>query len=106
MSKKYVPSGYQIIDLGSLDLSTSVTLSKETSEETQILYDILKGEENKPILLKLFEENSGALWNGVAVRNNDMCSLSFVSDDASSINSVVIYAFNDELIITLAHVDF
>ena len=55
MSKKYVPSGYQIIDLGSMDLISDVTLNKGTSEDVYILISLLYEDRllNKPILLKL-----------------------------------------------------
>lgn len=53
MSKKYAPSGYQIINLDFSDKTSNVGFVPETEDE-KLVMDILKNEHyNKPILISL-----------------------------------------------------
>ena len=52
--KKYVPSGYQIIDLGTIDLSNlPVTITASENEDVKTICEIVKEKRlsKKPILL-------------------------------------------------------
>lgn len=54
MSKKYVPSGYQIIDLDLSAVTQSGDSVTPTTEDEKILANILNnGTMNKPILLRI-----------------------------------------------------
>lgn len=55
MSKKYYPSGYQIIDLTDIELTGGDAFTPDLSEDAKILYNLMKTREiyRKPILLKL-----------------------------------------------------
>lgn len=60
MAKKYVPSGYQIINVGEMDLGSPITVSINDKPEYKILYDLIHSHElKKPILFNLYETNEG-----------------------------------------------
>lgn len=64
MAKKYVPSGYQIIDLTLTGEEQPFVISKDSSEDAKILWDTLtkhiSGKLVKPVLLHLYVENYDA----------------------------------------------
>ena len=77
MAKKYVPSGYQIIDLGSHDLSSAVTLSSFEGD-TKVLHDLcvelLENYPNKvakPFLIKIIETNTEQMIIGNPILDVD-----------------------------------
>lgn len=82
MSKKYVPSGYQIIDLGSIDLSDLPT-SKTASdgEDFKILIDLAKQGKlaSKPILCKYIASNSDMVCTEWGTIKGDGINLSSIT---------------------------
>ena len=76
MSKKYVPSGYQIINLDVSDKTSGIPFTPETEDE-KILHEILSsGKLSKPILLHII---TGAPYEitGFAVKTDNSISLTF-----------------------------
>ena len=73
MAKKYVPSGYQIIDLGSHDLSSAVTITKGTNADADVLIDLYEREKliDKPILLKVHDSNGSYSCSGFMTYSGD-----------------------------------
>lgn len=74
MSKKYVPSGYQIISIDVSDKTSGTPFSPETEDE-KLLYEILLSDEiKKPILLDI--KSSGYHLVGFAnidIRSTQVC---------------------------------
>lgn len=74
MAKKYSPSGYQIINLGLLDLSSSITITDYDTEELKVLREVFLNFSNqnkkdepihvKPILLSITNSDSGISYCG------------------------------------------
>lgn len=69
MAKKYVPSGYQIIDLGSLDLSSNVTINKGENADADVLISLVSEGKlgKKPILLSLYDEDEDVQLSGFGI---------------------------------------
>ena len=58
MSKKYIPNGYQIINLGDVGLdndNTNVTLSKGFSDDVDSLIEWAKHGCKKPVIIQLYD---------------------------------------------------
>ncbi len=70
MSKKYVPSGYQIIVLDLSDKTSGTAFTPETEDE-KILYEILRASKtSKPILLEINTPNIAL--SGFCVMEDDV----------------------------------
>ena len=66
MAKKYVPSGYQIINIDCSD-KTSETPFDPITEDEKLLFKIINDKKfDKPILLNVID-SSGILWTGFGV---------------------------------------
>ena len=59
MAKKYQPSGYQIIDLGTHDLSNAVTITASDNKDVLLLIENLQKESPKPILFTIKNSDDG-----------------------------------------------
>lgn len=73
MSKKYIPSGYQIINVFTYDDEGTIKIRE--SEDKTILKEILKNGINKPILLHLNDADGslGYVISGFAtLLNNEL----------------------------------
>lgn len=77
MAKKYVPSGYQIIDLGAHDLSSPVTINKGENADADVLIELKDNGKlySKPVLLHIADTDSGLDVMGFCVVNNDLDGL-------------------------------
>ena len=73
MSKKYVPSGYQIINLN-LSAQTSGTAFSVGTDDEKLLCDILNSGIKKPILLSIID-TSGDEWLGIPSYYDGVLSL-------------------------------
>lgn len=82
MAKKYLPSGYQIINLDVVD-NSGFTISPDDNEDSKILFDVMtlfldKGILKKPILLHLTETTNGNSVCGFAqvfASSENICEL-------------------------------
>ena len=102
MSKKYVPSGYQIINLEYPDIVSGTPLEKTPeTEDEKILYKILSdGNFSKPILVNIlcgdefFSQFANRLNSTIYVGDGSQTSYSFVmvtiSDDKSQIDYTLV----------------
>lgn len=98
MSKKYTPSGYQIINIDFDRLDEDSYLPKETEDE-KILFQILKtGIVQKPILL----HEKTTQTTGFPVISEHLLSIqSLLSDFASNVTIVVKWdSEEDKLLVT------
>lgn len=75
MAKKYSPSGYQIIDLGRHDLSSTITINKGENADADVLIDLYtRGKiSDKPILIRIVSGNSE--MSGFCTRAGDFLNL-------------------------------
>ena len=73
MAKKYVPSGYQIINLNVEDKSSGVAFTPETDDEKLLLKILESRECKKPILLHI--KTSSYDLTGIAVFDTSTISL-------------------------------
>lgn len=85
MSKKYVPSGYQIINIDVSDKTSGTAFTPETEDE-KLLFELLSGNVKKPILLKIITTN--VEFMGFALWENGAEILSIA--DTSYVESIVI----------------
>ena len=65
MAKKYVPSGYQIININASDKTSGTPFDVETDDE-KVLFDLLSKEITKPILLYCVDTEEQE-WIGIPV---------------------------------------
>lgn len=78
MGKKYVPSGYQIINIGNIDLSSPLTFTKGdgSNKDIQLLIDIVEEITNKeeilkkPILFSCYDENRDSYYSGFLTQSS------------------------------------
>ena len=70
MAKKYIPSGYIIVDLGELDLSSPVTITDE--EVIKSLIENARKEHSKPILLTFTDTDAEVRYSGFLVEFADI----------------------------------
>ena len=102
MSKKYVPSGYQIISIDCSD-KTSGTGFVPVTEDEKLLHQLLSGmgSQNivikKPILLDVIDTNTNH-WIGIPSIFNGILTLNYGELGGSS--QLVISADPDELTVT------
>lgn len=98
MSKKYVPSGYQIINIDVSDKTSGTPFTPETEDE-KLLYSILKsGENKKPILLQI--KTSGYLMSGFVVIDILAETISLVNGDIGGMVSETITTSTTQLVWT------
>ena len=69
MAKKYSPNGYQIIDLGEHDLSSTILLTEGENADADVLIELRRTNRlwNKPILLKIYDTDGQISYVGVPV---------------------------------------
>ena len=75
MSKKYVPSGYQIINIDASDKTAGIPFDAVTEDE-KLLLSFLQYGSKKPILLELVD-TEGYYWKGYPTFFNSALSLSY-----------------------------
>jgi len=77
--------GYQIIDLGEVDLTDTVTINKGTNADADVLLDLSKRKKlhNKPVLLHLHEANSDMDITAFVTTTNDILQIFMSADDLS-----------------------
>lgn len=96
MSKKYVPSGYQIINIDVSD-KTSGTPFDVVTEDEKLLYEILSsGEIKKPILLHI--KTTGFEMCGSAILDIGSKIISLISGDIGSLVSESITISTTQLV--------
>ena len=77
MAKKYVPSGYQIINIDCSDKTSGTPFDPVTEDEIllcKILYDVTSEGINKPILLKCIDTDQN-MWCGFPSICNNRATL-------------------------------
>lgn len=95
MSKKYVPSGYQIISLDVTDKTSGTAFTPETEDE-KILHQILSsGKIEKPILLHIITGGYEFYSFGLVLSTNE---LQIIGGSANALISESIYPSADKLI--------
>ena len=100
MSKKYSPSGYQIIHLDCVGRTSSTPFTPETEDE-KLLLQILKEplmKDRKPILIKCID-TSGDVW--MAFANYYSGSLTLTSGYVGGSSQLIISYTSTQLAITL-----
>ena len=78
MGKKYVPSGYQIINIDFTSSDSEITvIPSEMTEDEKVLYDILNRglTETKPILLSIRERRMNTRLIGFGVLEDGAINL-------------------------------
>lgn len=110
MGKKYTPSGYQIIDLGTIDLSTTPKdILKGVNADVDKLIELYANGKlnNKPILLSFYAANFfGKQITVIPSCLDNLLQFSNMSDDATGVWSVVIYVTNNKITYQALSVDF
>ena len=106
MGKKYVPSGYQIIEIDINRLDGNNVLPKETEDE-KVLYDLFINKKlyQKPILLRILNDGE-ILLNGFAVAynvNTLFLTAVYVKESALDTAQTVSIYMNDQNIITVKY---
>lgn len=87
--EKYIPNGYQIINLGDIDLTTTVTLNDDNSK---MLIELFKSNRlySKPFLIHLHETNDDIDITGFAQTYDTYIIMKYISDDISEIRTITI----------------
>lgn len=87
--EKYIPNGYQIINLGDIDLTTTVTLNDDNSK---MLIELLKSKRlhSKPFLIHLHETNDDLDITGFAQTYDTYIIMKYISDDVAEIRTFTI----------------
>ncbi len=102
MGKKYMPSGYQIIDLKLMGSTVPWEISKDSSEDAKVLWETLtkhqQGEIVKPVLLHLYADNYGANITMLCTFMGD--SIYFGDANSSYVGSIILNGNNLEINIT------
>lgn len=100
MAKKYIPSGYQIINLGELDLSSSVTL---TDGDAKILVDLFNEGElfKKPILLSIYDTNDSVQYMGFAIQRSESLTIPCFNDDGTECDYIYIAIDSEKITVSL-----
>ena len=97
MAKKYVPSGYQIINLDLTGKTSGTPFTPETEDE-KLLHQILSsGKIEKPILIHLITSGYEFHSFGLVVSKNE---LQIISGAVGSLVSESIYPSADKLVWT------
>ncbi len=93
MAKKYQPSGYLIVNLGSLDLSTINTLT-DANPEVKSLLEELQKEESKPIWLYVNDTDQGWIYVGICSRCGSRLSLMTINGDGDIVVITIMIGTN------------
>lgn len=97
------PSGYQIINLGKLDLSSPVTITTEESEIAKILYDSINNPK-KPIILTVYDTDSEVTYSGMLSIFDTNASLTVVGDDSAELFGISVTASANQITVTRIYV--
>lgn len=104
MSKKYSPSGYQIINITVPSGTQSGSRIMPTTEDEKALFNLLNyaPEPTKPILLTVYMEDDETYFKGVPSVYGSALSLNVVDTTGSLDKYISIFSDDEGLIVSFA----